>query len=131
SRAARTALRSPRAGPGTTRASLLAMWSTYASPFSLVRPAAAEPRLPPKSSAPAHTTAPLRPEQPGSRTLPYNARPDPRPPPGRRADADVTLPTGPSTTEETVILTLTPNPSLDLLFEAETLRWNDANRVEA
>jgi len=30
-----------------------------------------------------------------------------------------------------VILTLTPNPSLDLLFEAETLRWNDANRIEA
>ena len=29
-----------------------------------------------------------------------------------------------------MILTLTPNPSLDLLFEAETLRWNDANRLE-
>lgn len=30
-----------------------------------------------------------------------------------------------------MILTLTPNPSLDLLFETETIRWNDANRVEA
>src|SRR5690606_27197723 len=33
--------------------------------------------------------------------------------------------------ETNVILTLTPNPSLDLLFEAESLRWNDANRLEA
>ncbi|HEX7120071.1 MAG TPA: hexose kinase [Longimicrobiales bacterium] len=30
-----------------------------------------------------------------------------------------------------MILTLTPNPSLDLLFQAETLEWNDANRVDA
>jgi 1-phosphofructokinase family hexose kinase len=29
-----------------------------------------------------------------------------------------------------VILTITPNPSLDYLFEAETLCWDDANRVE-
>ncbi len=28
------------------------------------------------------------------------------------------------------IATLTPNPSLDLLFEAEVLVWDDANRVE-
>jgi 1-phosphofructokinase family hexose kinase len=30
-----------------------------------------------------------------------------------------------------LILTLTPNPSLDLLFEADTLVWDDANRVAA
>ncbi len=30
-----------------------------------------------------------------------------------------------------MILTLTPNPSLDLLFEADRLVWDDANRVEA
>jgi 6-phosphofructokinase 2 len=29
-----------------------------------------------------------------------------------------------------VILTITPNPSVDYLFEAETLCWDDANRVE-
>ncbi len=29
------------------------------------------------------------------------------------------------------IATLTPNPSIDLLFEAETLVWDDANRVDA
>lgn len=29
-----------------------------------------------------------------------------------------------------MILTLTPNPSLDLLFEAHLLAWDDANRVE-
>jgi 1-phosphofructokinase family hexose kinase len=29
-----------------------------------------------------------------------------------------------------VILTITPNPSIDLLYEAETLVWDDANRVE-
>ena len=29
-----------------------------------------------------------------------------------------------------MILTVTPNPSLDLLFEAERLVWDDANRVE-
>jgi 6-phosphofructokinase 2 len=29
-----------------------------------------------------------------------------------------------------MILTITPNPSLDYLFEAETLCWDDANRVE-
>ena len=29
-----------------------------------------------------------------------------------------------------VILTITPNPSIDYLFEAETLCWDDANRVE-
>jgi 6-phosphofructokinase 2 len=29
-----------------------------------------------------------------------------------------------------VILTVTPNPSIDYLFEAETLCWDDANRVE-
>ncbi|HET9984042.1 MAG TPA: hexose kinase [Longimicrobiales bacterium] len=28
-----------------------------------------------------------------------------------------------------MIVTLTPNPSLDLLFEAEELRWDDANRL--
>lgn len=28
-----------------------------------------------------------------------------------------------------MILTLTPNPSLDLLFEAGRLRWDDANRI--
>lgn len=30
-----------------------------------------------------------------------------------------------------MILTLTPNPSLDLLFEATRLVWDDANRVDA
>lgn len=30
-----------------------------------------------------------------------------------------------------MILTLTPNPSLDLLFAAETLVWDDANRMDA
>ncbi|MBI4408961.1 MAG: hexose kinase [Gemmatimonadetes bacterium] len=30
-----------------------------------------------------------------------------------------------------MILTLTPNPSLDVLFEAERVVWDDANRVEA
>lgn len=30
-----------------------------------------------------------------------------------------------------MILTLTPNPSLDLLFTAETLVWDDANRMDA
>jgi 1-phosphofructokinase family hexose kinase len=29
-----------------------------------------------------------------------------------------------------MILTITPNPSIDYLFEAETLCWDDANRVE-
>lgn len=29
-----------------------------------------------------------------------------------------------------MILTITPNPSVDYLFEAETLCWDDANRVE-
>lgn len=29
-----------------------------------------------------------------------------------------------------MILTVTPNPSIDYLFEAETLCWDDANRVE-
>jgi len=29
-----------------------------------------------------------------------------------------------------MILTLTPNPSLDLLFEADGLVWDDANRIE-
>ena len=29
-----------------------------------------------------------------------------------------------------MILTITPNPSLDLLFEAERLVWDDANRIE-
>ena len=29
-----------------------------------------------------------------------------------------------------MILTVTPNPSVDYLFEAETLCWDDANRVE-
>lgn len=28
-----------------------------------------------------------------------------------------------------MILTVTPNPSLDLLFEADRLRWDDANRI--
>lgn len=31
---------------------------------------------------------------------------------------------------KTVILTITPNPSIDLLFEADRLLWDDANRVE-
>ena len=30
-----------------------------------------------------------------------------------------------------MLLTLTPNPSLDLLFEAERLVWDDANRLDA
>jgi 1-phosphofructokinase family hexose kinase len=30
-----------------------------------------------------------------------------------------------------VILTITPNPSLDLLFETERLAWDDANRMNA
>ncbi|HEY8483157.1 MAG TPA: hexose kinase [Longimicrobiales bacterium] len=30
-----------------------------------------------------------------------------------------------------MLLTLTPNPSMDLLFEADRLAWDDANRVEA
>src|SRR5688572_33459181 len=30
-----------------------------------------------------------------------------------------------------MILTITPNPSLDYLFQAGTLRWDDANRLEA
>lgn len=29
-----------------------------------------------------------------------------------------------------MIVTVTPNPSIDLLYEAETLVWDDANRVE-
>ncbi|HUP88831.1 MAG TPA: hypothetical protein VM100_05765, partial [Longimicrobiales bacterium] len=29
-----------------------------------------------------------------------------------------------------MILTVTPNPSVDLLFEADELCWDDANRVE-
>lgn len=29
-----------------------------------------------------------------------------------------------------MILTVTPNPSIDLLYEAQTLVWDDANRVE-
>ena len=29
-----------------------------------------------------------------------------------------------------MILTITPNPSIDYLFEAEKLQWDDANRVE-
>src|SRR5947207_2890243 len=28
-----------------------------------------------------------------------------------------------------MILTVTPNPSIDLLYEADTLVWDDANRV--
>ena len=30
-----------------------------------------------------------------------------------------------------MILTVTPNPSLDLLFSAERLGWDDANRIES
>ena len=29
-----------------------------------------------------------------------------------------------------MILTITPNPSIDYLFEADRLQWDDANRVE-
>jgi fructose-1-phosphate kinase PfkB-like protein len=31
--------------------------------------------------------------------------------------------------DRTLVLTLTPNPSLDLLFSAERLVWDDANRL--
>ena len=30
-----------------------------------------------------------------------------------------------------MILTVTPNPSIDLLFDADTLVWDDANRIES
>ena len=35
-----------------------------------------------------------------------------------------------SASDAVLILTVTPNPSIDYLFEAETLCWDDANRVE-